>query len=292
MEPYLWNCRDSGTGDKFEVRRCAICKLGMTWPRPDNLSRYYSGYYGGRHGTTAEHCANRRVGFVRNVCGDGNNRLLLDVGCGDGSFLLTARRQGWRVLGTEMNPKPARDRGLEVLDDIEQCQSAGPFDCITLWHSLEHLDDPIQTLYHAHRLLKPGGFLVFAVPDIEGLQAGIFGRHWFHLDVPRHLYHFGPESVKRILQLTGFVPVLRLHQEFEYDLMGWSQSALNALHLPQNLFFHMVLKRATGAGIVVKFFTYLLGACFCALALPLVPAGALLSRGGTLIVGAKAKALQ
>ena len=286
---YLRNCRDPVTGDLFEIKRCVQCHLGVTCPPPQKLDRYYSEYHGNRHGRTAGYCTARRFSILSRVCGAANGRRLLDVGCGDGSFLIRARQHGWKVFGTEMNLELARNAGLEVFASAKECESQGPFDCITLWHSLEHLDNPVQALLELKHLLRTGGHLIFAVPDAGGLQASIFGRHWFHLDTPRHLYHFGQESAQRLLDRTGFRPLSWWHQEFEYDLMGWAQSALNALQFPQNIFFHTVLKLKIQPHKLVAFAAYVCGIAACALALPLVPASTIVGRGGTLIVGAKSE---
>ena len=66
----------------------------------------------------------------------------------------------------------------------------GQFDAVTFWHVLEHLENPGEALVAAGRLLKSNGWLVVAVPDYASLQAKLFGKYWFHLDLPRHLHHF------------------------------------------------------------------------------------------------------
>ncbi len=68
------------------------------------------------------------------------------VGCGDSSFLLAARRAGWNVMGTEINPYPARAVGLDVRHTLDQIDHTERFDCVTLWHSLEHMRDIKSTL--------------------------------------------------------------------------------------------------------------------------------------------------
>ncbi|MGA3292444.1 MAG: class I SAM-dependent methyltransferase [Candidatus Acidiferrales bacterium] len=279
---------DPNTRERFPILACSECGLGQISPQPADLSPYYAEtYYGGRHGFTANHCLRRRTRWVDSLFGAGENRKLLDIGCGDGSFLLAAQQQGWRGVGTEMNPEPARETGLDVFPDVASAAALGPFDCITLWHSLEHVRDPSAILRDCKKILKPGGVLLIAVPDAGGLEARTFGARWFHLDVPRHLFHFTRKSLASVLRAAGFAGLRSWHQEFEYDLLGWSQSALNAMGFPPNLFFHALTGRKLNVGKAEVVVNWVLGAAFSALALPLVPLAALLGRGGTLIVAAK-----
>jgi SAM-dependent methyltransferase len=204
-------------------------------PPPSDLEPYYGGhYYGGRHGVTARYCVRRRiriVGRTTRVPG-----ALADIGCGDGSFLLEARRTGWTVVGTEVSTV-APASGLEIRRSIDELRERAPFDCITLWHSLEHLGNPVEALTDLTRILAPGGTLLVAVPDSRGWQARLFGRHWLHLDVPRHLYHFGLASLRGAFERAGLEVGRVWHQELEYDLFGWIQSALNGVMPQPNILF-------------------------------------------------------
>jgi 2-polyprenyl-3-methyl-5-hydroxy-6-metoxy-1,4-benzoquinol methylase len=133
---------------------------------------------------------------------------LLDVGCGDGSFLALARACGWQqVLGLEPDPKAARlasqtgvrviEGGLEVL-----ASQSDAFDVITLSHVIEHVHDPLLMLRACHRLLKPGGQLWLETPNVSSLGHRVFGRHWRGLEAPRHLVLFSPLGLA--LKSAGF----------------------------------------------------------------------------------------
>ncbi len=280
--------RDPLTDEIFEIKRCACCGLGHTVPQPAELGRYYAArYYGNRHSFTARLCSARRMRFVGACAGRGDGKRLLDIGCGDGSFLLEARRAGWDVMGTELNPSMAGEAGLDVREDIALFGDEVKFHCITMWHTLEHMRDIPSMLWHAARLLAPEGRLVVAVPDWGGMQAKIFGPRWLHLDVPRHLYHFDAGALRRSLEAAGFALEREWHQEFEYDLLGFSQSALNYLMPYPNVFFDALTGKGGGHGWVATAAGLVLGPLLTVLALPLLAIGTLSGRGGTLIAVAK-----
>jgi SAM-dependent methyltransferase len=279
---------DPQTGDIFEIAVCERCGLGHTLPQPADLARYYGpAYHGSRHGITERYCMHRRVEFVRKAAGPGHDRKLLDIGCGDGTFLLDARRAGWDVSGTEMNTAIARAAGLRVWSDLEGAGEHAPYSCITSWHSLEHMRSPKSTVETAARMLAPGGILLLAVPNAEGLQARAFGPRWLHLDVPRHLFHFGPRSLAALVEGAGLSVLWSRHMEVEYDLFGWSQSALNWVFPEPNMFFYQLTGRPTKAGAVTRAASFVAGTTLTALSAPLTAVGGLASAGAVLVMAAR-----
>jgi 2-polyprenyl-3-methyl-5-hydroxy-6-metoxy-1,4-benzoquinol methylase len=134
---------------------------------------------------------------------------LLDVGFGDGSFLLNAQEAGWHVAGVDTDPVvvgAAQAAGLDVRrGGIESFfDQQGRFDVITLSHVIEHVPNPVEVLSTANRLLKPGGRLWLATPNIDSLGLRCFGRHWRGLEAPRHLVLFGINSMRLALARSGF----------------------------------------------------------------------------------------
>ncbi len=136
---------------------------------------------------------------------------LLDVGCSTGNFLeIMNTLSGWELHGIEPNPHAseyARNQlGLNVitglLDDVEYPEEH--FDVITLWHVLEHLNDPSKTLQRLQKLLKPDGLLVITTPNLDSFDARIFGKYWIGYELPRHYYVFSLESLDDILRQAGF----------------------------------------------------------------------------------------
>jgi 2-polyprenyl-3-methyl-5-hydroxy-6-metoxy-1,4-benzoquinol methylase len=146
---------------------------------------------------------------------DESSGKLLDVGCGEGSFLAVAKRCGWAVVGLEPDPKAAlvaQQRGLDIVNSgLEGLESqSGSFDVITLSHVIEHMHEPLETLRSCNRLLKPGGQLWIETPNIDSLGHRVFGRHWRGLEAPRHLVLFSRSSLVWALSQAGFGRVLTL----------------------------------------------------------------------------------
>ena len=288
LQPYLRGVSDPVTGLQFDVLKCVICGIGITDPAPDQLQPHYAEYYGSRHGITARFCDNRRIALVTKMAGLGRGRRLLDIGCGEGTFLLAAGRRGWEAIGTELNSAPARQRGLEVFNSFDECADRGPFDCITLWHSLEHMHDPWAVIARVRHLVAEDGLILIAVPDFEGLQSKTFRSSWLHLDLPRHLYHFTAASIDGMLHQTEFVPIAHWYQEFEYDLIGWWQSALNAMLRTPNVLFDFLAGKKPRGTLIEKIISAISVPFFSFAMLPLVWLGSVAGKGGTLLVAARA----
>jgi 2-polyprenyl-3-methyl-5-hydroxy-6-metoxy-1,4-benzoquinol methylase len=134
-----------------------------------------------------------------------SNGELLDLGAGTGSFASYMQQSGWTVTALEPDEQ-ARKRGRElysiVLDDSSKLYSLEPnrFDVITLWHVIEHVHSLHQYVDQLKKILRPGGALFIAVPNHTSYDASLYGEYWAALDVPRHLYHFSPFSMKKLLQ--------------------------------------------------------------------------------------------
>ena len=141
---------------------------------------------------------------------------LLDVGCGDGSFLVLMRSIGWQVSGIEPDPaaaKVARDRhGLDVsvgnIEDVDLPEAV--YDAITMQHVIEHVHEPIGVLERTYAALKPGGVLSIRTPNLDSLGHVRFRDMWMHMDPPRHLRLFIPSTLSTCVERAGFT-VLDVH---------------------------------------------------------------------------------
>ena len=264
---------------EFSVERCDLCGFGVTVPFPKDLSSYYENYYGGRHGFTAEYRARRRLAKLKRHIATGS---VLDIGYGEGTFLIEAEKSGFECSGVERFRNG--NATFRTFDDISEV--TGKFDAITMWHSLEHLVEPGKALERAFELLQDSGSVFIAVPNFGGRQARLFGRDWLHLDLPRHLYHFTNNSLRLLLKKRGFTLADVWHHESEYDIMGWSQSFLNRIFREKNVFFNTLTGKETNASSVTKAVHFVLGSIASVAAIPLVAIDIATKRGGTIVVRA------
>lgn len=145
---------------------------------------------------------------------------LLDVGCGEGTFLDVAQDRGWDVGGIEVADAAVRrasDKigGGKVFTSLDQAGFPdASFDVATLWDVIEHVPDPPQLLKDLTRLLRPGGALVLSTPNVQSLlhkiahisYRGTFSLCGFavrRIYFPGHLYYFDMATLKRALSGAG-----------------------------------------------------------------------------------------
>jgi SAM-dependent methyltransferase len=153
---------------------------------------------------------------------------LLDIGCGNGDFMLLARAMGWKVVGVEPDPKAAAlcaSRGLDVLNGgIEAMVATGKrFDAVTLSHVIEHVPAPRETLAHCLELLRPGGMIWLGLPNPAAVGSKLFGTAWAGLHPPYHLCLPGQAELEKWLAAAGFTDIRVLHRGV-HARANWSRS--------------------------------------------------------------------
>ena len=153
---------------------------------------------------------------------------LLDVGAGEGDFLLSLPSKKFISTGIDINSGAtniAQNKGLKVICGNIDYHSFGSqkFDCITLWHVLEHLPHPQATLRRLRHLLSPDGLLVVTTPNTQSFGFRLGQKNFFHLDSPRHLSLLNPQSLNHLLISSGFSTWKIQNNFYEYPLdLFWS----------------------------------------------------------------------
>lgn len=153
---------------------------------------------------------------------------LVDIGCGNGDYLMKMKFLGWQVVGVEFDPVSAnlaRERLNSPIFGSLESASILPSTCdvITMSHVIEHLPDPEATLKECYRLLRPGGRLVVLTPNLHALTHKVFGRYWFGLQPPQHLQIFSRASLSSFTFQAGFQNV-RVRTVASYARIRWEKS--------------------------------------------------------------------
>ena len=207
--------------ERFPITICHSCTAMFTQDIPDasSIGPYYKSEEYISHTNTSKGLINRLYQSVRkrtirqkrklieNVTGL-KQGALLDLGSGTGVFASAMQKYGWKVTGLEPDPD-ARKVASEIngidLEDTGRFYELPDhsFDAITLWHVLEHVHDLQGYMGKLKSLLKEKGRLCIAVPNYSSKDAVAYGEYWAAWDVPRHLYHFSPESMKKLVEKHG-----------------------------------------------------------------------------------------
>lgn len=226
--------RRFGLPGRFSVVRCSGCGLVRTEPPPADPAAYYPAgeYYSYAPPAPVRPMARARFraaydradaepAWRRTLARLAPGRLapglppgppgeILDVGCGSGEFLLGLREAGWTCYGIEPDAaavaaaQAAGILGVQEGDLLEAAFPSARFDAVRFWHSLEHVPAPRAQLAEARRILRPGGALIVGVPNFGSLGSRLARERWFNLDVPRHLWHFEPSTLRRLATGCGF----------------------------------------------------------------------------------------
>jgi 2-polyprenyl-3-methyl-5-hydroxy-6-metoxy-1,4-benzoquinol methylase len=134
---------------------------------------------------------------------------LLDFGCGGGKFLKRMTSVGWKTTGIDFSEaavEAVRKKGIPVYQGTLPNENLAPgsFDIVTMRHSLEHVPDPVAILKAARDLLAKDGNLIIRVPNFASWEVDYFGDASPRLDIPRHLTHFTPATLKAMLEQSGY----------------------------------------------------------------------------------------
>lgn len=284
------------TSERFNVVECSACGLIRLhpMPSPEELARFYpDDYWWDADESTSGRLAEiyrqfvlqDHVRFVARAIP--HNVGLLDIGCGGGSFLNALGQRGIPVMGTDSS-RVAAGITLErfgypavssVLPNLPF--AGGSFGAVTLFHVLEHLPHPVESLMEIHRVMVPGGKLVLQVPNAACWQLLLLGERWSGLDVPRHLINFRAEDLEGLLEYCGFAVRRRKFFSLRDNPAGLATSLAPSLEPVARRVRGM---SESGAGRILRDFLYL-GLVVAAVPFAALEAAAL--AGSTIMVEAE-----
>jgi ubiquinone/menaquinone biosynthesis C-methylase UbiE len=221
------------TKEEFEICKCDSCGFIFTQDYPDESeagyyyeSEEYISHSDSRTGITDKaYQAVRRIMLRRKMkfisrMTEHNGGSILDIGSGTGHFLNIMKMAGWQTKGIEINKK-AREYSssrfnIEVIspERIDTLPD-NSFDCITLWHVLEHFHDLPVYLKEIIRILKPQGFCFIALPNSDSFDCRHYGKEWAAWDVPRHLWHFNYSTFSLFAKKNRFTISRTLNLPFD-----------------------------------------------------------------------------
>jgi SAM-dependent methyltransferase len=207
--------RFHGRSQRYVLLRCSACSL--VWlthpPGAHEMHEHYTEDYHrliSAAGETSPRRWQRRGEALTQYKQSG---ALLDLGCSSGSFLEFLKAEPWKLYGIEMYADCAKraeaKTGAQVFvgDILEAPFRRESFDVITCFDVLEHLYQPRRVMTRVGEWLKPGGIFYVSVPNIDSAAARVFGSYWHGLELPRHLFHYSPVSLRYLANSVGLQEV-------------------------------------------------------------------------------------
>jgi len=271
-EPMLDGLRDveNKVRGEYAISRCRDCLLIYLSTRPDEktLHACYDENYHVRFDRALNPLMRilfnaryaLRLRRLRRHAAGRPLSSLLEIGCGDGNllaYLEKALPASVELVGIELDthriqlPAGSRIRLHEA--DFDKLDLGRRFDAVVMYHVLEHLTHPVETLRRIRGLLNPGGFLLFQVPNWNTGWRKVFPRHWNGLQIPRHQFFLDPASLPELCAQGGFriesTAGLTDPGDFAVSACNWITDRLKLKTLPRKAWFYMPMV-VLGAGLV------------------------------------------
>jgi 2-polyprenyl-3-methyl-5-hydroxy-6-metoxy-1,4-benzoquinol methylase len=215
---------------QFSIWHCSNCTVRFTQDVPEQnaIGAFYQSDNYISHSDTKKGIVNSLYHLVRRRTLNAKRQLIvdetgmnkgeiLDIGCGTGAFLNTMKTAGWAITGLEPDDT-ARKKATELYgiqpqspEKLFDLQPA-TYNAVTMWHVLEHVHELHAYIKQLHNLLTPQGKIFIAVPNYTSYDARLYNESWAAYDVPRHLYHFSPAAMQKLLstynlKLTAIKPM-------------------------------------------------------------------------------------
>jgi 2-polyprenyl-3-methyl-5-hydroxy-6-metoxy-1,4-benzoquinol methylase len=209
----------------FNFDQCANCQLVFLNPRVnlDNLKDYYTSHYlpyrgseaWGKYSKLVEGSQKKvdlkRVNRVKEMCSVSPKSLILDVGCGNPSFLKACHQElNCKTLGIDFSDEGWKEqstlfKGLDLqVAEIKDLSLNLKPDIITMWHYLEHDYTPLENLTYLKSIAKPSTTLIIEIPNFDSVSRKKYDENWAGWHTPRHTSLFSPNNVELLLDKSGW----------------------------------------------------------------------------------------
>ncbi|MEA2105129.1 MAG: class I SAM-dependent methyltransferase [Bacteroidota bacterium] len=212
--------------EPFEIWQCTSCNFLFTQNIPDeeSIGSYYASEEYISHSDTKKGLVNRLYHIARKIMLGKKYRIikrissgktLLDIGCGTGYFLNYMKEKGYQTLGIEINEQAKnfgkQHFGLNILppEKLLNGEINEKFKVVTLWHVLEHLYQPRLYLQRISEILENDGILILALPNPDSFDGKFYKKFWAGYDVPRHIWHFTPQTIARLFSANYTITKLK-----------------------------------------------------------------------------------
>lgn len=228
------------TQEKFQLEWNSQYEMYATTPRPDDkdLGKYYESESYISHTDAKDTLIDKLYQTVKNFTikqkvkliesFNTDNKIILDIGCGTGDFLVACRNNGWEVEGIEPNEKAgtiaseklklinnSRNEKL-IYDGIQDLiKRKSKYDVISMWHVLEHVPNLKEYIEDLKSLLNTNGILLIAVPNFRSFDAEYYKEHWAAYDVPRHLWHFSKQAIDLLFEKVNLNVIKTVPMKFD-----------------------------------------------------------------------------
>ena len=237
--------------NKYNIHKCKACHTGFTIPKlsKKNLNKLYSNnIYRNTKGERFKSIFQKIFDYFNLLKAYKLNLLLnkqsniLDVGCGDGKILSFLKQKGHNVIGTEYKIKKnsilVNNKKIPIYSNKKALHKKNKYDLIILAHVLPHLHDVNKIINKIKISLKNTGLVYISMPNFSSTQSKLSKSNWFHLDIPRHIYHFSDKTFIKYMHKKKFSLKKKVRSEYHHIFFGWLQSLLNIFLNEKNLLFN------------------------------------------------------
>ena len=215
------------TKEEFSLELDTHYDMLVTKPQPKNLDKYYqtsnyishtdqsTNFFEKIYSIAKKYTLHKKTKLINQF--SNNGKTLLDIGCGTGEFLVTAKKENWTIFGVEPN-KQAREKAVsKTLNVVENLEKLGQqkFNVISLWHVMEHLPDLKNQIKKITNLLAEEGTLIIAVPNFKSNDAIHYKEYWAAYDTPRHIWHFSQNAISELFKEQNFKIIQTLPMKFD-----------------------------------------------------------------------------